>query len=921
MQVTKRNGELTDFNVSKIKKVVSWACENLDVNPLELEASFNQLFSNGMSTRDIQKVLIVEAAARTSLQDPDWRYVAGRLHMMNIWKDTVVSRGIPKYGDEEYSFCEVVGYQVDRNRYDDAIYFHYSSEELNNYGKLIKANYDLDLDYAASVSFAKRYLVKEELPQEALLMAALWIATREKPENRPLYVEKFYRAFAERRISLATPILINLRRPNVNLSSCFILSASNSLESLINAITDVGTISQSGGGVGVNLSHVSAVAQKNPQILSYKDLNKLSAISIQDSLVSIMENATTTVAAYFKKQQSLTFNLSEIRAKGSSIQNIPGLSGGVIPWVMIIDTFANSVTKSRNSKPILNIVLEDWHLDIEDFLTLGNTTGDQRRRVQYAVPQVVVSDELRWAAEEGKDWILGDPYELNGSLGTTYQEELQDLFAAGALQNFKVVKAKSLLERIEKAFEQPEQHPSINRWAQAINSVAVGVNQLGKRSGAVTVSLDSWHLGIEEFIEIQSEKGNATEKAFDIFPQVVCSDWFMTAAQNGEDWLLVDPAEVLDVLGIDLPKLWGEQFNNAYANIWENKEKLTHHKIVGAKQLYIQMMRAQVETGMPYQAFKDTMNRANPNKYEGYIPAGNLCMETYSNVAPDKESHVCNILSLNNANITEETLEDSCRLAVRILDNAIDLTSPPTETTRIHNQKYRTIGVGQMGLADFFAKNEFMYGGQESIELASKRSEDIAYFCFDESTELAAERGAFGAYSTSEWAKGKILCHDIEWFEENAYEVDRWYKLQERIKKHGIRNSQLLAIAPNTSSSLVQGCTASILPVYSKLFYDKGSNGSLPICPPFIKEKFWFYPEAKTVDPNKVVAVTAAIQKWTDTGISMELMFDMNNPEHNPKFIFNTMMNAWRSGCKTIYYIRSVQKATESENECSVCKN
>jgi ribonucleoside-diphosphate reductase alpha chain len=265
-----------------------------------------------------------------------------------------------------------------------------------------------------------------------------------------------------------------------------------------------------------------------------------------------------------------------------------------------------------------------------------------------------------------------------------------------------------------------------------------------------------------------------------------------------------------------------------------------------------------------------------------------------------------------------------------MLDNTIELTHPPFVDAQNHNNRYRTIGVGCMGLADWLAKRRLNYDHLADI---SRLFEEIGYWCTQASLELAKERGAFPAFPGSDWQKGLLIgSKPVEWFQQHAAKPERWEKLADDIQTHGIRNSHITAIAPNTSSSLVQGCTASILPVYSRFFYDKWAKGTVPIAPPFIGNCFWFYPENKTMDQTKVVKAVAAIQQWIDTGISMELLFNLNagvyfpeEPERslNAKDIFEILVLAWREGCKAVYYIRTVQKDDfkDSSEGCVACAN
>ncbi len=306
------------------------------------------------------------------------------------------------------------------------------------------------------------------------------------------------------------------------------------------------------------------------------------------------------------------------------------------------------------------------------------------------------------------------------------------------------------------------------------------------------------------------------------------------------------------------------------------------------------------------------------------------CCESWSNVSPGKEAHTCNLDSLNLANIEDSELKEACDIAVRILDNTIEITKTPFKDSATHNHKYRTIGVGAMGLADWLAKRKLSYRHLREID---QLFENIGYYCTNASMKLSQERGYYPAFNGSEWSKGHLIgAKPLQWFLDNGHNPQRWQKLSEDIKKYGIRNSHITAIAPNTSSSLVQGCSASVLPVYSRFFYDKWAKGTVPIAPPFINTAFWYYQENKTLDQKVVVEAVATIQKWIDTGISMELIFNLNQGIYFPdqsdraikaKDILETLLLAWEKGCKAVYYIRTVQKDDFKElNEaCASCAN
>ncbi|MFN4151624.1 MAG: ribonucleoside-diphosphate reductase subunit alpha, partial [Candidatus Sericytochromatia bacterium] len=396
-------------------------------------------------------------------------------------------------------------------------------------------------------------------------------------------------------------------------------------------------------------------------------------------------------------------------------------------------------------------------------------------------------------------------------------------------------------------------------WIKLINDTGVAVNQQGARAGAITVALDVWHYDIEEFLHCQTENGDLRKKAFDIFPQIVIPDLFMERVENDQEWHLLDPNEVKIKFGIQLAELYGDAFREKYEFL--EKQELDFKKKISAKELFKSFLKIVVETGMPYVSFKDTMNATNPNKHLGMIGNANLCTESFSNFRPSEvrkkelkedgtilkeiksgELHTCNLVSLNLSLTEDDEIDYLTALCVRILDNTIDISAAPVPEANKHNNEYRILGVGSMGLADWLVKRRLTYSN--GINQISELYEKIGYAGVKASVELAQERGTYTNYEGSEWSKGVVFGKDEQWFEENNTYLgkEKWSNLINTLKIHGIRNGGIFAIAPNTSTSLLMGSTASILPVFSKFFIDKASNGSVPICPPFLsKETFWYY--------------------------------------------------------------------------------
>ncbi|MGL5426659.1 MAG: ribonucleoside-diphosphate reductase subunit alpha, partial [Cetobacterium sp.] len=472
-------------------------------------------------------------------------------------------------------------------------------------------------------------------------------------------------------------------------------------------------------------------------------------------------------------------------------------------------------------------------------------------------------------------------------------------------------------------------------WIKIINDTAVAVNQQGRRAGAVTVALDSWHLDIEHFLELQTENGDQRGKAYDIYPQVVLSDMFMRRVEEDRTWTLVDPYEIRKKYEVELCEIYGEQFEELYLKI-EADDNLNLKKVIKARELFKEIMKVQIETGMPYIFFKDRANKMNHNSHVGMIGNGNLCMESFSNFSPSKkfneetegetgvrttklgEVHTCNLVSMNLAEIEREELEEIVDISVRILDNTIDLTKTPIKESDKHNLAYRTIGVGTMGLADYLAREFMIY--DESLNEIDELFEEIAIYSVKSSAKLAKSRGVYPMFKGSMWDKGIFFGKEKAEYLESSKFAEKWAEVFDLVETYGLRNGELTAIAPNTSTSLLMGSTASVNPTFSRFYIEKNQKGAVPRVVKHLKDRAWFYPEFKNVDPKTYVTIMSRIGKWITQGVSMELIFDLNK-DIRAKDIYDTFMTAWKEGCKSVYYIRTIQKNTNIVNEKEECES
>lgn len=434
---------------------------------------------------------------------------------------------------------------------------------------------------------------------------------------------------------------------------------------------------------------------------------------------------------------------------------------------------------------------------------------------------------------------------------------------------------------------------------------------------------------------MQTETGDIRRKAFDVFPAITVPDLFMKRVDENGDWTLFDPKEIKDVTGKKLQDCFGDEFTKFYEEC-EKDERLELKEKVNAKELFKKFLKTTVETGMPYVFFRDTVNKLNPNKHEGNVYSTQLCVEICQNTAPSQfisetvneegevvikykpgETVVCNLASINIAKVNKsKDIRDVTHVAMRILDNVIDLNYYPIKESELTSKKYRSVGLGFLGLAEYLAVNHLSYDSKEAREEVDKIMEKFAYEALSASNELAVERGTYKFFPGSERSKGIVMGKDKKWFKENSDMADKWSDLIDKMKKTGLRFGYHLAPAPNTSTALVVGTTAALLPIYKKYFIETNSVApSINVAPNLSQDNFWYYKEYVNLNMNDVIDMIATCYKWIDQSVSFEWI--VNPQKVSPQELYNYYVKAWKQGIKTVYYVRSMSLEVESCESCS----
>lgn len=471
------------------------------------------------------------------------------------------------------------------------------------------------------------------------------------------------------------------------------------------------------------------------------------------------------------------------------------------------------------------------------------------------------------------------------------------------------------------------------RWIRLANDTAVAVDQLGVRQGAVAVYLDIWHKDMPEFLALRTNNGDDRMKAHDVFPGVCVPDLFWKQVKNNMegDWYMFDPHEVVKKYGKAIEDTYGDEFEEFYKKLVADKE--ISRRVMPIKDMVRLLIKSWSETGTPFIFNRDLVNKYNPNKHMGMIYSSNLCTEIAQNMSPSESVSTeivtedgdvvivnktkpgdfveCNLASLTLGKLdvnNEKELEETVRTVVRALDNVIDLNYYPTPYAEVTNKKYRAIGLGTSGYHHMLVKNDIRWSDEKAhSELVDRVYEDINYYAIKESVEIAKDKGTYKVFEGSDWQSGA-------YFTDRDYTSERWQKLAEDVKKYGLRNGYLMAIAPTGSTSIISGTSAGVDPIMSRYFLEEKKGAIVPrVAPGLTTKTFWLYENAHDIDQNISMRMAGIRQHHLDQAQSVNIYI---TTEYTMRQILNVYLTAWESGVKSIYYVRG--KSLEVE-ECDTC--
>ena len=482
-------------------------------------------------------------------------------------------------------------------------------------------------------------------------------------------------------------------------------------------------------------------------------------------------------------------------------------------------------------------------------------------------------------------------------------------------------------------------------FLKVVNDTAVAVNQGGKRKGAVCSYLETWHLDIEEFLELRKNTGDDRRRTHDMNTANWVPDLFMKRVFEDGTWTLFSPNETPD-----LHDLFGRAFEQRYAAYEEQTRsgEITLFKRVRAQELWRKMLSMLFETGHPWITFKDSCNIRSPQQHVGVVHSSNLCTEITLNTSKD-EIAVCNLGSINlaqhldNGELDTSKLKRTVRTAVRMLDNVIDINYYSVSQAHASNMRHRPVGLGIMGFQDALYQLRLPYGSDAAVEFADRSMEAVSYYAIDASTRLARERGSYASFEGSLWSQGVLPIDSLkrlrdersaEYLEADFSTTFEWDRLRDRVRMMGMRNSNVMAIAPTATIANITGVSQSIEPTYQNLFVKSNLSGEFTVVNPYLvhdlkSRGLWdnvmvndlkyydgsvaridrvpndlklLYATAFEVEPRWLVDAASRRQKWIDQAQSLNLYI----AGASGRQLDITYRMAWMRGLKTTYYLRSL---------------
>lgn len=935
INVIDSKGHEQPLDLSKITLAVNEAVEGLDgVDADAIISKANLRFYNGMRTADIQQILVDTAEQMIQIDTPNYAYIAARLYLRKMRKE-VKANGI-------YTFQDYIDRAVSINRMDRNFLTKYTQEQIDDLVNYIDYDRDKLFKYIGIKYARLSYLLHDEdnrlieLPQWWFMTIAMFLAQAEKDNVK--WAKKFYDVMSQFLVFPGTPTLSNARTRHSQLSSCYVGSTPDNAEGIMLANKNMAILSKYGGGIGWDWTtvrgslgyingHKGAAGGPLPML---KISNAVS--NAFDQLGCVAKNSYVKVKRDDDKIETILISDVEV---GDLIKSY-NIKTNTIEFKRVLETHKMQVAKENQIKIEYAhgyIVTSNWH----------PTPILRDGRYQY-----IRADEVK-ISDIGVD-ENGLPSEVIQISNPNISEEYRDLSVEDNENYFCSTDIQD------------------NRFYLIHNT----------RKGAISPYIEPWHKDIKDFIEIQKPHGEKRLRSEDLHPGLWFNEIFFKRVEEDSTWTLFDP--------IDVPKLtesYGEEFNRYYME-YENDDSIPK-EVISAKSLWRLYISTYYEFGKPYFTIKDAHNAKNPNSHNGIIRSSNLCTEISQNTDPgklivrvtydnevtetylatdeleleiggtviaekimttdiikdkgravfiekdiiDAKIAVCNLASINMSRVyTKEDLHRVVPIAVRMLDNVIDLNFYPVKAARDTNLENRAIGLGLMGGHEFAVARGFQFGSQEHKEAVDEFMENFTLSAIEASSDLGEEKGDYPGFEGSKWNKG-ILPVDIpnelvDSLTTRKWDIDRLEIVRDKASKH-MRNGYLLAVAPTSTISIIAGTTKSVEPVYKPVYYEReNSKGShIWIAPNLNPDTYGLYKTMFDHDQYRLVEIMAIMQKNMDQTISYNLGIAQGA---TGKTISDLLLYIARLKNRSTYYLKTVspeeKKSTTGDHvvECVGCQ-
>lgn len=941
--IIKRDGRTEQFNYNKLERVVRWATNNSDYFTKELITDTKVKLHSVIKISDLFDQLITTAVNKISMMYPIWEDVAGRLQLMKIYKETYNISVQSEYPD----VIEIFNRGFKENVLDASKFKleTFTSDELLQISEAIKPERDYLFNYKGLLTFFSKYcmnLTKKEtleLPQHAYMRVAICLNVDEKTD-RVKKIIAAYDALSKHLYTVATPIILNAGTTNQQLSSCVLNTVSDDSHSILDTVQNLGIYSKFKGGTAVDISEIRSKGtyiQGNNGFSSgpvpfLKIIEQTMKAFNQGSKRCVHPDALVIKKVDFGA--TLTKPLDKYM-ESPELEHLRDLFDCDFEYVNVKNIMAGDEILSMNT---LSMKME---FQFVKEVIITHVSKNEQVLIEYDGGKLPVSETTQiYTANRGyvlsQDLVTQDTVfsgtGINKLVNVNNNSEIEHSHDY-ALHSDVVKSTNSVQETVDTNemfidFDIDENHNFFVKMPDAEKSILI------HNSGACCVYFNWWHADVQDLIALKSNGGTEETRARGLQFGVKLNDYFIQAVINDEDIVLFDPKDCAELIGKT-----GQEFKTIYDRL--KGAMNVQKKTIPARELIYGIFKQRSETGNIYLFHDENVN--DVSMLNRYIGSSNLCTEitlpSRSSTLVDQEIiskesgkaqivktydageiALCNLSSINLEKwfyLNDDERTELVRSVVRSLDNTVDLADYPVKEGKYSNIAYRYLGIGVLNYANYLALNEIVIDTQEAHEETDKLFDDLSYKIILASVELAEEKGPFPKFKETKWAQG-IMPIDLaneraKALTEFSPDLEKWKELGIRCKRSGIRNAQLMAIAPTATSGKSINAIESTEPPHD-FFYKEEGTITIPTLVPNFQKNIMFYKKAFDCDPFALLRNAAIRQKYIDQAQSINVY--VQTPD-SLKDLVQLHFYGFKYGIKTFYYLK--QQKVGASDVCESC--